>query len=75
MLGGNKTYIISGLIFLKGLIIFALAVLTNGWGSESANAALFGLFEMLSGGGLAALRAGVKKSGPIQLCERTHETQ
>jgi hypothetical protein len=63
-LSGKKTYIFSGLMIAKSLIILGLAVCTDGWGSQSAMAAMLGLFEILFGGTTAALRAGVTKSGP-----------
>ncbi|RJR32453.1 MAG: hypothetical protein C4567_18710 [Deltaproteobacteria bacterium] len=63
-LSGKKTYIFSGLMIAKGLIILGLAICTDGWGSQSAMAAMMGLFEILFGGTAAALRAGVTKSGP-----------
>jgi len=58
MLSDKKTYIFAGLIALAA---FAKAV---GWIDEKTYELLMGLF---GAGGLATLRAGVKKSGPEEL--------
>ena len=56
-LDGKKTYIFAALIAL------ATFAKTIGWIDDNTYQALMALF---GAGGLAALRAGVKKSGPEQ---------
>ena len=57
MLDGYKTYIVAFLIAIAG---FSMG---RGWIDQSTFEAIVAI---LAGGGLAALRAGVKKSGPLE---------